>query len=82
MDAGDGEDVEVPRQPRQSGSMTTISVRTTQNACLGSDLSLGPLARRSRVCKSVYGKQCQVTRIDLGGRLVGEVVAASASFGE
>ena len=52
---GDGEDVEDPRQPCQGGStsMTLIGVRTTQNACLGSDLSLGPLAcRQSQACKS------------------------------
>jgi len=52
MDAGDGEDIEVLRQPRLPMSMTAIGVITTHNACLGSDLLLGPLARRSRVCES------------------------------
>jgi hypothetical protein len=34
-------------------SMTAIGVGAAQNACLGSDLSPGPLARRrSRVCES------------------------------
>ena len=52
MDAGDGEDIEVLRQPRLPMSMTAIGVITTHNACLGSDLLLGPLACRSRVCES------------------------------
>ena len=50
---GDDEDVEVLQQLHWGGSMTLISVRTTQNVCLGSDLLLGPLACHWLwVCKS------------------------------